>query len=178
LLRAFALGILLFQVDPEVAGFDIIQPVLQYPSDDGEGWSVKSWYVSLDNGALQSDELRVKVGDAIFGNLTQVGLTSTEGKWFIGSQSVATGRSTDLTVARPRLRAQPWAYNTLECYGCAGCTTYPQQPCRFTNLQLSYKGRKLTPQWNLNPKPAKKFQCAETIAVLTPSAQNIVFQKA
>ncbi len=33
------------KVDPEVegAGFDIIQPVLQFPGDYGRYWSVKSW---------------------------------------------------------------------------------------------------------------------------------------
>lgn len=32
------------KVDPEPsAAFDIIQPVLQYPGDGGDYWSVKSW---------------------------------------------------------------------------------------------------------------------------------------
>jgi hypothetical protein len=31
------------KVDPEVPGFDIIQPVLQYPGDLGRYWSVKNW---------------------------------------------------------------------------------------------------------------------------------------
>ena len=30
--------------ESESAGFDIIQPVLQYPGNLGHYWSVKSWY--------------------------------------------------------------------------------------------------------------------------------------
>lgn len=33
--------------DPEVPVFDIIQPVLQYPADGGDWYSVKSWSVSF-----------------------------------------------------------------------------------------------------------------------------------
>lgn len=48
-------------MDPEPSGaFDIIQPVLQYPGDEGNYWSVKSWYVTLKSGALASDEIKVR----------------------------------------------------------------------------------------------------------------------
>lgn len=46
---------------------DIIQPVLQYPGDFGRYWSVKSWYVTVDAGAVESREKRVDVGSYIFG---------------------------------------------------------------------------------------------------------------
>jgi len=159
--------------DKEVPGFDIIQPVLQYTYD---GWAVKSWYVTLDNGALYSDELAVSAGDVIFGNMTQTDFSS--GAWFIGSLSQQTGKSTNLNVARPRLQAQPWAYNTLECYGCTDCSTYPTQPCAFSGLQLSLAGRNIAPQWKLNPKPNPDHKCAEDIKIISQQRQNIVFQKA
>lgn len=57
--------------------------------------------------------------------------------WYIGSTVVSSGKTTELTHANERLRVQPWAYNTLECYGCHGCETYPTDPCKFTKLQVS-----------------------------------------
>jgi len=47
--------------------------VLQYPGDDGNYWSVKSWYVTLDVGTVESQEVPLAVGDFVFGNMTQVG---------------------------------------------------------------------------------------------------------
>ncbi len=57
------------KVDPETesVGFDIIQPVLQYPGDLGNYWSVKSWYVTTDSGAIESPERKCNPGDTIFG---------------------------------------------------------------------------------------------------------------
>lgn len=39
----------------------------QYPGDNGNYWSVKSWYVTLTAGASASDELPLNAGDLIFG---------------------------------------------------------------------------------------------------------------
>ncbi len=83
------------KVDPESAGagFDIIQPVLQYPGDNGLYWSVKSWYVTLDDGAVFSPERRVAPGDVIFGNMTKTGPQT----WFIDSAVVGSSVNTALT---------------------------------------------------------------------------------
>lgn len=162
------------KVDPfPTTPFDIIQPVLQFPADDGDGWSVKSWYVTLNSGAVYSNEMNVSPGDAIFGNMTRTGAE----KWFIGSTSVKHGTSTTISADHPRLKTQPWAYNTLECYGCQGCSTYPQQPCKFTKLQLFKTGMKpVTPTWKNNPKPAQDRKCHESIAVEGPATVTIGFQ--
>lgn len=71
------------KVDPEPStDFDIIQPVLQFPGDAGNYWSVKSWYVTLKGGAYYSTEVPVKPGDEIFGNMTRTGPTSyVVGAW-------------------------------------------------------------------------------------------------
>jgi hypothetical protein len=60
------------KVDPESEGmgFDIIQPVLQYPGDSGLYWSVKSWYVTIDSGAIASTERKIASGDFVFGATT------------------------------------------------------------------------------------------------------------
>lgn len=100
-------------VDPDPSGpFDIIQPVcfskfnlyficsfksffqvLQYPGDGGNYWSVKSWYVTLDSGVVVSDEIPVKVGDTIFGNMTRL----SGNNWYIGGTSLENKRTSSIT---------------------------------------------------------------------------------
>lgn len=95
--------------------FDIIQPVLQYPGDSGP-WGVKNWYVTITGNVLTSSEISVQAGDNIFGNMTRIGPSS----YFIGAVSQQTKKQCGFSVTQPRLKIQPWAYNTLECYGCNG----------------------------------------------------------
>jgi len=159
-------------VDPEPPVFDIIQPVLQYPGDNGNYWSVKSWYVTLDSGVVVSDEIQVSVGDNIFGNMTKTGLNS----WFISGVSSQTRKSSSISVTRNRLALQPWAYNTLECYGCGGgCSYEPTTPTQFTKLQLvDTKGNSITPTWvpHTSPNPL----CHEKATINSPSSVTISFQ--
>jgi len=160
-------------VDPDPTGpFDIIQPVLQYPGDKGHYWSVKSWYVTLDVGTVHSNELQVSVGDTIFGVMQRQQGT----QWFINSVQVSTGKSTSITVDHSRLQYQPWSYNTIECYGCNGCSTYPKQPDHFTGLQLTSAGKTVTPTWKINPKPTQHKQCNELPVVKDPMTIDFQFQ--
>jgi len=157
-------------IDPDPTIFDIIQPVLQYPGDNGNYWSVKSWYVTLDQGALASPEIIVAVGSDVFGNMTKTGPES----WYIGGTS-ASGQVTKLDVSRPRLAKQPWAYNTAEGYGVLGCGYEPTNSCSFTNLMLTANGQQLTPQWSAHQSPTPK--CDETAHINSPSSVDITFQK-
>jgi len=159
-------------VDPEPPVFDIIQPVLQYPGDDGNYWSVKSWYVTLDSGVVVSDEIEVAVGDNIFGNMTKTGLTT----WYIGGVSSQTRRTSAITVTKNRLALQPWAYNTLECYGCGGgCPYEPTTPTQFTKLQIQdNKGKSITPQWVPHTSPNRL--CHEKATINSPTSVTISFQ--
>jgi len=160
-------------VDPEPPVFDIIQPVLQYPGDYGNYWSVKSWYVTLDTGAIASTEIQVPVGDIIFGNMTKVGSSS----WYIAGVSSHTIQTSALTVRhKERLSSQPWAYNTLECYGCADCTYQPPNPVQFTKLTLwDIHGQRVTPNWvtSVSPNPVCQTNAAR---VNSPSSVTITFQ--
>jgi len=151
--------------------FDIIQPVLQYPGDFGYYWSVKSWYVTLDMGAIASAEIQLPVGDTIFGNMTMTAANT----WYIGSTSAAMGQTTEITVTQPRLKSQPWAYNTLECYGCGDCSLYPTTPSLFTGLAITSRGRTVTPKWRVNPKPSPNHYCNEMISVNDPTSVTISF---
>lgn len=58
--------------------------------------------------------------DNIFGNMTKTGINS----WYIGGTSAQTKQTSSITVTKNRLALQPWAYNTLECYGCGGGCSY------------------------------------------------------
>jgi len=85
--------------------------------------SVKSWWVTLDVGALYSNEIVVQPGDAIFGNMTRL---SGGSAWFIDSVVQSTGKHTSIKatanqMGNNRLANQPWAYVTLECYGESRC---------------------------------------------------------
>jgi len=158
--------------DPEPTdAFDIIQPVLQYPGDFGNYWSVKSWYVTLDAGAIASSELELNVGDSIFGNMTRIAAQS----WFVGSTSVASGKTTQISVTYPRLAVQPWAYCTVECYGCSGCSTYPKNPLVFSSMSLTAQGKSIAPAWKIDPKPSKLKQCQEAASIESPSHVTLYF---
>jgi len=161
-------------VDPDpTQQFDIIQPVLQYPGDAGHYWSVKSWYVTLDVGTVHSAEVRLSPGDNVFGSMQRTGDTA----WFIESLDTTTGKSTNISVNHPRLQYQPWAYNTIECYGCSGCNTYPKQPEHFTQLKLTSGGKTVTPTWKVDPKPSKMKQCGERAQIFDAATIDLVFQK-
>lgn len=160
------------KVDPEpTTDFDIIQPVLQYPGDFGAYWSVKSWYVTLNDGALASAEVEVSAGDNIFGNMTRTGPSS----WDIISVSSSTLKSTTQTAKNSRLVDQPWAYNTLECYGCSGCSTFPTKPSVFTKLELTSGGSSVKPNWAITPRTPADPQCHEKASVATNGDVTISF---
>jgi len=158
-------------VDPTPPVFDIIQPVLQYPGDNGNYWSVKSWYVTLNSGVLYSREIQTQTGDKIFGNMTQIG-TDT---WYIGGTSQKSGQTTEITVSRNRLVSQPWAYNTLECYGCSGgCSYEPTSPVYFTQLELYDKsGKAINPSWA--PFTSPNNICNDRATIVSASAVTISF---
>jgi len=157
-------------VDPEPAVFDIIQPVLQYPGDRGNYWSIKSWYVTLKAGVVVSKEIEVQVGDNIFGNMTRTGPTS----WYIGGTSEQNKQTTEITVDKAPLRLQPWAYNTIEGYGVNGCSYEPTGSCHFSKLQLFSQGQQVTPTWTTHISPNPK--CHEKPTVESADAVSFSFQ--
>jgi len=168
------------KVDPEPTSatpFDIIQPVLQYSGGlftEGS-WGLKSWYVTVNAGALQSEEIKVEEGDEILCNMTRTGPTS----WVIkGSLKSDPSKITTQTAQNERLSVQPWAYNTLECYGCDGCDTYPTKAITFTDNKLYQNGKLLNvpgEMWALNPKPAGKQECSEASHVAANGDTTISF---
>lgn len=160
------------KVDPLPSGdFDIIQPVLQYPGDNGNYWSVKSWYVTLNAGYLVSDEIVLNPGDNIFGNQTRLDAQT----YYVGS-TAPNGQTTSITAQAAWLASQPWAYCTLECYGCDSCASYPvKSPSTYTQIELYSKGTLVTPQWQVTPKPPQQLFCKEKAVIDSPQAVHINF---
>lgn len=169
------------KVDPEPREdnpFDILQPVLQYSGglfSKGK-WVLKSWYVTVNSGALQTRGIDVQAGDSILCNMTRTG----DQDWLVtGTLKSDASKSQQLQASNPRLKLQPWAYNTLECYGCNGCSTYPKQPITFTENKLYQAGKEVQvpgDMWEINPKPAKKLMCHEKTAVAANGDTTISFQ--
>jgi hypothetical protein len=155
------------KTDPEPTGpFDIVQPVLQSPADSGDSWSVKSWLVTLDEGAIQSPEIVVQPGQKIFGNMTLVAPST----WYCGSYiGSPQGQVTSFTQTdTSRLGVQPWAYTTLECYGCGSCDSYPVDACEFTEMQIFKNGHPVLPlPWNITPKKPLATFCNETVRIVS-----------
>lgn len=169
------------KVDPEPTSstpFDIVQPVLQYSASlFGSGaWAVKSWYVTVNAGALYSKAISVEAGDAILCNMTRTGPTS----WLVSAALKSDpSKTTVQTANHERLRLQPWAYNTVECYGCDGCDTYPTQSITFTDNKLYQNGQLLDVPgdlWAINPKPAEKLECQERTHVAANGDTTVSFQ--
>lgn len=162
------------KVDPEPSqDFDIIQPVIQYPADLGRHWSVKSWYVTLKAGALFSREIPLETGDVVFGNMTRTGADS----WSIASTVQSSGKTTTQTVSNPRLASQPFAYTTLECYGCSGCDTYPKQAVNFTGMALATADGPVDAfDWVKNAKPQPSQKCNEAVSVVDQTSVIYTFQ--
>jgi hypothetical protein len=134
--------------------------------------SVKSWYVTVSAGYLVSDEIQVDSGDYIYGVMNRTGPDT----WFIGSTVGSSGQVTSITATETPLASQPWAYTTLECYGCTACNTYPLKPISFTGMSLTSQGKPVLPLWKVTPKKPEQVFCGEKAVVNTPGDVQINFQ--
>ena len=170
------------KVDPEPTPsnpFDIIQPVLQYPGGFlSRGWALKSWYVTVNAGALFSTAINsIQPGDAILCNMTRTGPQ----EWLIrGTLKSDPSKSTEQRASNERLKTQPWAYSAVtECYGCDGCSTFPKKPITFTENKLYQKGNLVQvpgSKWHINAKPPVKFECHEKTVVAANGDATTSFQ--
>ncbi len=57
------------------------------------------------------------------------GVVPCVGQYVVDSVVVSSGKSTAIRPQESTLTSQPWAYVTLECYGCIDCTTYATHYC-------------------------------------------------
>lgn len=127
--------------------------------------------MTVNSGAYFSTEIKVQPGDNIFGNMTRLGPE----QWLVNSVSSKTGQQTLIKPSHPRLAKQPWAYNTLECYGCQDCSTYPSNPTYFTHLALTCGGKPCPPSWRANPDMDPVKKCHEGLSIQDPATVTITF---
>ena len=123
---------------------------------------------------MYSSGIQVDEGDSIFCNMTRTGPSS----WVIEGTVQSTGEKTTQSATNDRLSLQPWAYNTVECYGCTGCDTYPSTPLTFTENRLYQNGKEVVvpgSAWEINPKPAKRLECQERTEVDGESGDTTVY---
>jgi len=163
--------------------FEIIQPVLQYggasANGGGEYWGVASWYVTVGSGAFWSTELKVNPGDSIYGVMEAKGPTT----WFINSV-LASGQNSSITITRPRLSNNPWAYCTLEVYNIAECINLPpsNSPSHFTNMILTDSNGPISPEWTSYTEDylggPSQNPCGADFTIIDPTAVDLVCQSA
>lgn len=132
--------------------------------------------MTVNAGAMFSSEIdNIQAGDSIFCNMTRTGPT----EWTIVGTVTSTGKSTTQTAKNERLKVQPWAYNTVECYGCDGCSTYPTKPLTFTKNKLYQSGKEIEfnqgSLWQINPQPAEKLMCHEKTTVAANGDTTVTF---
>lgn len=161
--------------------FEIIQPVLQYGGGSynggGEYWGVASWYVTVDAGAFYSDEVVVNPGDSIYGVMESEGPLT----WRIDSITPS-GQNSSLTVTRPRLKNNPWAYCTLEVYNVQQCSWLPpsNSVSHFTNMILRDSTTSITPQWDVFTEDylggPSQNPCGSLFTVIDPTAVDLTCQ--
>ena len=105
------------------SGF-ILQPVLQWGSSfagGGNYWAIANWYVDGQGGlALHSTLVQVNPGDDLLGVMTLTGKAGTSYSYLSSFAGFAT---TNLQVNN--IEQLTWANETLEVYGVANCSDYP-----------------------------------------------------
>jgi len=96
-------------------------------------------------------------------------------KWFIGS--TANGQTTSISVSKPRLITQPWAYCTLEVYNIESCSWFPPSgsSINFSTMSLTDQSGPVTPTWTVNSNGAGHHCSAAVSLGSDSSALSITF---
>jgi hypothetical protein len=139
--------IYLFNGLQDLAGSEILQPVLQWGSSGaggGDYWSVASWHVDSKGHAYCTPSLAVNVGDVLTGLLILLGEFadgsrnySCEFQGIAGTRLMALGLS-ELVAAE----------ETLEAYGISNKLDYPTVPSTpMTQIDLQVAGNPAPLAW-------------------------------
>ncbi len=80
----------------------------------------------------------------------------------------STGATAAFTTEKLRLKYQPWAYTTVECYGCKDCSYLPTNTLLFSGMSGAFEGKDIPFVWRayVSPNPI----CAGTKAHVTSSS--------
>jgi hypothetical protein len=132
-------------------------------------------YVTLDSGVIETPEVLCNPGDVIFGNMTYLKKSFLGGRWYVGGTVASSGATAAFTAEKLRLKTQPWAYTTVECYGCKDCSYLPTNSLFFTGMTGAYNSKNIPFVWKsyVSPNPV----CAGTKAhVVNSQAVTYTFQ--
>jgi hypothetical protein len=97
------------------------------------------------------------------------------GKWYIGGTNTRTGETAGITADKARLKVQPWAFTTVECYGCSDCTFLPTNELYFTGMTGAYQGANVPFEWKAFTTPQPK--CATKAVIKDSQTVTYSFQK-
>jgi hypothetical protein len=142
--------IYLFNGLQDVAGGEILQPVLQWGvsgAGGGNYWSIASWHVDSSGHAFCTPVVQVNVGDVLTGNMTMLAVfadaTRNYSCEFLGvpqTKLVALGL-TNLVAAE----------QTLEAYGVTGKSDYPATPLTsMTDIRVQLGSNPAPLVWQTN----------------------------
>lgn len=130
----------------------IAQPVLAYQQNQGEAWTLASWFC-CDAG--HSTPISASPGDRISGIIDY-----SPGQWKIVTMNLNTGKSTTLLVNTTEILNQ--YYVTLETYGIQQCSDYPTGSTTFKNLTAFDANGRVNLQWSIQQQDPT---CRETALV-------------
>jgi len=164
------------KVDPlPTQPFVIIQPVLQYSGETDAPWNVRSWYVTLE-GAAVSEPLPVQPGETIVGTMVKLDDHKGLPTWLISTgvqqQDGSVGKETLIHVSHERLAKLPWAYTTVECYGCSDCNYLPTNKQYFTNMVAAPKTATVDWVASVTPNPV----CHTKATIIDNATVTYTFQ--
>lgn len=139
----------------------IAQPVLAYQQNQGEGYTLASWFCCT---AGHSAPIPASPGDRVSGTIT-----FSNGVWKITTFNIDQNNSTTLLVKTKEVLNQ--YYVTLETYNIARCTDYPVGNTTFWNLKARNANGPVNFQWSIQQQDGT---CGERATEL--SQQEIVIK--
>jgi len=151
----------------------ILQPVVAYEWQSGNGWQFFSWDCCPANVTWHSTPIPVQPGNIIQTSVTR---DSTDTWTITGALSDGSGSST--LVSQVGSYVYDWADITMEVYKVTACNQFPSGTMTFGDIALQDdSGNAVTPTWHLTqatPCEGKITQESDTIfdIVHNPSAAN------
>jgi len=151
----------------------ILQPVLAYEWQPGNGWQFFSWDCCPENMVWHSPPITVQSGNII---QTSINHDSTS-TWTI-TGTVSDTKAASTLVSTPGSYVYDWADITMEVYKVTTCPQFPSDAMIFGDIKLQDdSGNVLTPTWSLTkatPCEGKITQTSDSIFEIShnPTAAN------
>ena len=162
--------IYLFNGLQDVAGREILQPVLQWGlsgAGGGNFWSIASWHVDSSGHAFCTPAVQVNVGDLLTGSIIMLGVFA-DGTRNYSCEFVGVAQTKLMALGLTDLVS---AEETLEAYGITGKPDYPAvDETKMTGINLQVLGNPAPLAWQSNVMPNPAY--GEHTLVVDNSATN------